>query len=216
MSGNITITQSNFYLNNAYTFSISASSSSFQLVAGLQGISVAPLSGFVQGQILIIYHDETHYMIAALFAYNDTSGAMTVQGISIVGSGTFTSWQVSNLLGASVNTWWFKISNLTIPTALSTINYDGGPSNLGQQFQVVAQNKTNPQGNDSGIIGLLEYDSSTQSYIDVTDCADTESTGADVVVKANTATPDGKVNTSRTLDSQLTGLEYARRGLWVL
>ena len=193
LSGNITITQSNFYLNNAYTFSISASSSSFQLVAGPQGISVAPLSGFVQGQILIIYHNATHYTIAGLFAYNDTSGAMTVTPLSIVGSGTFTSWQVSNILGASVNTWWFKISNLTIPTALSTINYDGGPSNLGQQFQAVAQNKTNPQGNDSGIIGLLEYDSSAQSYIDVADCADTESTGSDVVVKANTATPDGKV-----------------------
>ena len=95
---------------------------------------------------------------------------------------------------ANADTWWFKVSDFNIKTAISTINYDGGPYNLvSSVFGATVQKKLDVRGNPTGLIQLFEYDSNTKTYIDVSDCVNFTATGQNLLLKSNMATTDGKI-----------------------
>ena len=76
---------------------------------------------------------------------------------------------------ASPNTWWFKISPFTIDTNVSN------------------DTSINMQKNQLGKLNLWAYDSSLDSYNDLSTIASLLSTGNSLIVTANTAYIDGKV-----------------------
>ena len=125
---------------------LTTSGSSLTLATGAQTLLVGSGLSYSPGQQIIISNDSTHYMTGIVVVYNNNSpgvgfGTLNVNITTIVGSGTYTSWQVNlnATAGATGATGFNGATGATGPAGLTgATGPSGGPTG--------ATGSTGPQG----------------------------------------------------------------------
>jgi len=80
-------------LNNIST--TSTSTTSVLIGTGTKNFTVATGKSYFTGQSLKIANSATAYMVGEVISYNSGTGALSVNVVAIVGSGTFASWTIT-------------------------------------------------------------------------------------------------------------------------
>jgi hypothetical protein len=93
------------------------------------------------------------------------------------------SYYYGSLPHASANTWWFRISTFTVDTEISTLNYLDAPTGA-----------ANVQKNSGGNYNIYTWDTTSNTYIDLSSMLNVGSNFSSIVLTCNTATKDGKIS----------------------